>query len=492
MKGFLRGLTGGLFGHAALPLDEEFEGKLRGFNDHVERLRKVRVALQLYSDAVDALSKAEMVVADAFDSYYAHSIPQTGAAGGGLAGAPAAHGVTDSFKTLMAEKFTIVRSAINGILQNRCIKPVTAILAKVGPLQEKVKQRRSLLQDHEAHRSMIQKEQESGKSNDDANIQRHSIKLDQMSLSLGQLVSSVDGALLEFEKARPHMLVQELAAVLGVCYYNGTATAALLGRLLPLLPQTASTLCLLNALGSKKLRPSHLSTDNLQRVEPSVARTSIMGGRYGGYGLLGADMLQVPAPPLQSREALAQRRAAHNAQLAAAAAPTIVSSVALELPVMSNAASTPLEQMSPTGRNALPTRTPSFRMSSAAATPTIVSSSSSVLTAVDGEASSDEEEDLLGALSTALSTQAKQQGSSDLLDQHWSVGLESSAAGAETAMGAKSDVGGDLGQSPDLNKRSSLAVLKSKGIVKSALQTTAARGLEPPPKPPKSTGAPPS
>jgi hypothetical protein len=49
-------------------------------------------------------------------------------------------------------------------------------------------------------------------------------------------------------------------------------------------------------------------------------------------------------------------------------------------------------------------------------------------------------------------------------------------------MGAKSDVGGDLGQSPDLNKRSSLAVLKSKGIVKSALQTTAARGLEPPPK----------
>ena len=58
MKGFL----GRLFGGGVGPVDQEFELRHTNFNEHVERLRKVRLALQLYSDAVDTLSKAETVL----------------------------------------------------------------------------------------------------------------------------------------------------------------------------------------------------------------------------------------------------------------------------------------------------------------------------------------------------------------------------------------------------------------------------------------------
>ena len=63
---FLRGL----FGTSHSIEDAEHEARARAFQEQVERLRQARAALQLYSDAVDALSKDEVVVAESFDAYY--------------------------------------------------------------------------------------------------------------------------------------------------------------------------------------------------------------------------------------------------------------------------------------------------------------------------------------------------------------------------------------------------------------------------------------
>jgi len=205
---------------------------------------------------------------------------------------------------MAVEKYSGARASINGIIQSRCIKPITAILSKVGPLEEKIKLRKSLLQDHETHRTSLQREREAGKSADDPSVQRQSVKLDSISLNLGKVASSVEQGLKEFEVARPHMLAQELAAAVGCLFYQGQVTTTLLGRLLPPLPQVASTLCLLHALGSRKQRSSTPSRN--KSVEVVLARKGIMGGSHGGYGLVDDGGLLVPSAPLQSREALKQ------------------------------------------------------------------------------------------------------------------------------------------------------------------------------------------
>ena len=87
-----------------------------------------------------------------------------------------------------------------------------------------------------------------------------------LSASLGKVASSVEQGLKEFEVARPRMLAQGLAAAVGCLFYQGHVTTTLLGRLLPPLPQVASTLCLLHALGSYNQRsPTRLVATRASR-----------------------------------------------------------------------------------------------------------------------------------------------------------------------------------------------------------------------------------
>ena len=292
---FLRGL----FGTSHSVEDAEHEARARAFQEQVERLKQVRMALQLYSDAIDALSKAEVVVAESFDAYY-KACPPCG-------DDPLPHmEVAASFKHFAVDKYTGARVSITGIVQSRCIKPITAILSKVGPLEEKIKLRKSLLQDHETHRTSLHREREAGKGAEDPSVQRQSVKLDSISLNLGKVASSVEQGLKEFEDARPHMLAQELAAAVACLFYQGQVTTTLLGRLLPPLPQVASTLCLLHALGSRKQRSSAPLRN--KSVAVVLARKVIMGGSHGGYGRLDDGGLLVPSGPLQSREAIKQAK----------------------------------------------------------------------------------------------------------------------------------------------------------------------------------------
>ena len=297
MKSFLRGIFGG----AHAPIDEEFESRLHDFHEHTDKLKRVRVAMQLYMDAAGAMSRAESILADAFDSYYKTSL----SGGGDDSARPPCHAVAECFSKTMTDRFAVQRAAINNIMSNRCIKPVTAILSKVAPIQERIKLRKSLLSDRDTSLKSLQRERDGGKPHDDPLVQRHSVRLDEVSLNLGRVISAVDASLADFKQARPYMLAQEMAAVIGCLYYNSTSTIQAVGRLLPLLPQVSSTLCVLNAMGTQKKRPSSLTVENLRAVEVQIVRKSIFGGRYGGYGLIDSSSgLLVPAEPLKSREAL--------------------------------------------------------------------------------------------------------------------------------------------------------------------------------------------
>lgn len=258
--------------------------------------------MQYYLDAADAMSKAETILAEALDGYY-KAASLDGGSGGEAALKPPCHAVADFFRATMAERFSVQRANINNIINQRAVKPLTAILAKVGAIHEKIKLRKTLLADHDSSVMLLQRAREAGKPQDDPSVQRHSIKLDEVSSNLGRVLSSVDSSLEDFKQARPHMIAQEMAAVVGCMYYNGTSIVSLLGKLLPLLPQSSSTLCVLSAMGSSKKRPSSLTTENLRAVEVRIARESVMGGRYGGYGLLDTASGQlVPSVPLKSRE----------------------------------------------------------------------------------------------------------------------------------------------------------------------------------------------
>lgn len=442
-KNFLRGIFGG----RDLPVDEEFEAKLRTFNDHVDKLRKVRLAMQLYADAVDAVCKAEVVLADAFDQFYKGSSLSRDD------NVPPVHGVADTFKALMSEKSNVVRYSVNSILHNRCIKPVNAILAKVGPIQERIKLRKVLLQDHDNHHSTLQKEREAGKSHDDPAIQRHSIKLDEVSINLGRVVSAVDASLNDWKKARPHMLTQELAATVGCCYYLSTANISLVGRILPLLPQASSTLCLLNAIGSKKLRPSALPIS--KSVEIAIARKSIMGGKYGGYGTLDGQGLLVPTSPLSSREALSQQKLhSGNGDIPAHIVGSSESSGATNDTHESIASACEngdlllFSGFTMETRAPLPTRSPSMRLHQPIVMPDIPISMMTLNEEQENEALSSDEEDSIAQFAT--STSLKNESES--------------------------------GESTGFNKRTSIMDVKNLGLVSNRVKSHM-QVPEPPPKP---------
>jgi hypothetical protein len=272
----------------------EFSTKLQNFKSHVDEIQKVRDAMQLYSDAVEAMIAAQVVLGDALDSYYKSSYKTMTVEQ--KSNPPTCHAVAQSFKKATLEMYGHVRPAVHEVFVSRCVRPVTFILSRVPAVHEQISTRKKVIASFHDVRATI----ESLKNYDSQSpaLSKHETKLGEVTVELGRIDANLTATLDEFAESRPKMLAQELASVVACCYHQSNILCEHLAVLLPLLPQSASSLCLLQAAAAtrdKKLYDRtkddnssilHNLVHKINADKVIVERGKVSGGRAGGYGLI--------------------------------------------------------------------------------------------------------------------------------------------------------------------------------------------------------------
>ena len=277
----------------------EFVRKLDGFRSHVSEVQKVRDAMQLYSDAAEAMLAAQVVLSEALDSYYQTAAQATAASSShssvAAPVAPACHSVAQAYKVSAVEMYGHVRPALREVFVARCVRPATFILAGVPAVHEQIADRKKLIAAFNEVRGAIESQKAYDKQTRSPALLRQEARLAEVTLQLSTLDAALAATLDEFAEARPRMLAQELAAAVACSYHQAQQLSEQLSPLLPQLPQAASSLCLLQAATASRQKRrgsvgaaaqhSGSSSSRAQAEEYVLERAKVAGGRSGGYGL---------------------------------------------------------------------------------------------------------------------------------------------------------------------------------------------------------------
>ena len=134
-----------------------------------------------------------------------------------------------------------MRPVLHEVFVSRCVRPVNFILARVPLIEDLLKVRRKLVIEFNDTRRAYSEKTTSLKSQ----------QLEEKLVSLQTQIASNNHSLMlsldEFAVARPLMLKQEFAALVACSYHHFRTAAKTMAELLPVLPQAASSLCLLES-----------------------------------------------------------------------------------------------------------------------------------------------------------------------------------------------------------------------------------------------------
>jgi hypothetical protein len=325
MSGFLHSIRSALgFEKEDVVESSDHLAKVEHFNTHISDLQKVRDAFQLYTDSIEAMFAAQLTLADSLDTYYRSSSAfQAGANNTSISGKELTKSalsnmskkngsktngtslrennnngndpknisvMTTEFLKLTSELYNSTRPSIHEILVTRCIKPITSMLSRVPYVRELLVRRKKLMGEFELQRKELERSADNNVATKAGN------KLVPITEELSDVNFNVDRSLNEYAIARPFMLSQEMSALIGCLYHQSHTMTKSIGKLLPYLPQSASTLCLLQASANTRLAKmdkNHKMTLNDanqysvegHKVAPMLARSKAMGGKSGGYGV---------------------------------------------------------------------------------------------------------------------------------------------------------------------------------------------------------------
>jgi hypothetical protein len=188
-----------------------------------------------------------------------------------------------------------LKGAMRLIFIDRVLKPIESILAIVPLMNQKIQDRKNVLLDSAFYKSKLQSELSSGKDNDHPTVQKLTNKFNEANKSLNSLSTEVINCIEEIDLNRPAMLGPEIAALVACMDCLPAAISRHCAQLNPLIPQAASTKCLLLAsfsasesnLKSPPLIANLKSNGSQLPCKPIYMRPGALGGTTGGYGHIG-------------------------------------------------------------------------------------------------------------------------------------------------------------------------------------------------------------
>lgn len=267
----------------------------RAFSGHVHELNKILQLMEIWQESFEHFNAISVALSDAIRVYHAPQTksPNTFNDNTIQTESPYLQSANILNNVLINAQECLV-PAVRDVFTAKCVKPVLSILATVQPVQDELQQRKSLLLDFDSYRVKLEKEVQAGRDSSHPQVVKKAAKLDDSAKKLHQVQSSICHTFLEFESARYHALGPELASFLGCLHSYSAYLHSSLSDILPMLPQSASTIA---AVDSRRFNILSRSPLDIQRVdvnvigrrvsvEPVYARTSYEGGRTGGYGQL--------------------------------------------------------------------------------------------------------------------------------------------------------------------------------------------------------------
>jgi hypothetical protein len=92
--------------------------------------------------------------------------------------------------------------------------------------------------------------------------------LEQAAMNLNNITTEISNRIVEIEQSRPTMLAAEFASIVACSYHQFSQMSLLLEKMLPLVPQSGATLCLLSYYSDKSKARSQAAAVGVYRRKP--------------------------------------------------------------------------------------------------------------------------------------------------------------------------------------------------------------------------------
>lgn len=273
----------------------------RNFTEYANQLQKVKDAMDLWIEAFDTFGAATLMLSEAFKGFFAFKPMIDDDAGPPLSSPylPVAEGFSDVAKKLNRTILPSVRQ----LFEIRCLQPIAAILAMVGPIDVLLSERKTVMLDFDSYRAKIEKEHAAGRDSRHPLVIKKALKLDEVAKQLHSLNTTIHASFVEFEKARSVTMGPEFTSFMACFFHFTSYSAELSGKVLPDIPQIASSLYILESfIGQSFNTPAFPNSDEENsapvdgfasedsaatakraQVEVVTERSEYAGGEYGGY-----------------------------------------------------------------------------------------------------------------------------------------------------------------------------------------------------------------
>lgn len=275
--------------------DLQFDEICYKFQLFTRDITKVHMSMQLWLDSIDLFCASWIGMGESLCTFCSIPPPSTGDGINTSEAELPLYQISQAFKSIGADMNSIFKGILKTIFIDRCLKPIESILAIVPIINTKIQERKNVLLDVGFYKSKRQSELSSGKDPEHPNVVKLTNKLNESNRVLELLSNDIINCVEELSYARSSMLGPEIAALLACMETFPALIAQKVAQLHPLIPQSASTKCLLlasievadNNLKSTNLVESLRSDSSIFPVEPTLRRTGAVGGTAGGYGHAG-------------------------------------------------------------------------------------------------------------------------------------------------------------------------------------------------------------
>lgn len=258
--------------------------------------------MDLWIEAFDTFGAATLMLSEAFKGFFAFK-PSADYENENPTSSPYLP-VATSFAEIARKLNRTILPSVRQLFEIRCLQPLAAILAMIGPIDALLQERKTVLLDFDSYRAKIEKEHAAGRDSRHPLVIKKALKLDEVAKQLHSVNTTICASFVEFEKARSVTLGPEFSAFMACFFHFSSYSTELSGKVVPHLPQIASSLYVLESfigqsfsdlytlegkaasastpapVTSNKFVKSSASTES-----PSVVleRTEFAGGGYGGY-----------------------------------------------------------------------------------------------------------------------------------------------------------------------------------------------------------------
>lgn len=219
----------------------EFDERLKHFLEVMSALHQIYDSLEIYIDLIDSMSQVMLNLTDSFLNLQSKSVSQK-------KGYTPMTDLAKSFQ-LLASIYKDIHDSVNPelkiVFEDRCILPIKSLLSREDVIKAKYHERNKILLEYDSLTSAAKAELAAGKDETHPNVIKLQSKVDTATLALNNIHEDINQSLNEFECLYPTVLSPCFASMVGCTYYHGTTSDNLLTKVIPYLPESASSICAL-------------------------------------------------------------------------------------------------------------------------------------------------------------------------------------------------------------------------------------------------------